>query len=326
FVAGDGFDECLRYPYGAGRVLDVNHRTLVVRLDLHGRMRRRRGCAAYQQRQFELQPLHLACYVHHLVERRRDQAGQPDDLRVLAFRSLQNLLAGNHDAQIDHFEVVALQDHADDVLADVVNIAFHSRHDDTPVALSRTAFFLLDERHEMVDRFFHDPGRLDDLRQEHLAGTEEITDDIHAIHQWPFNDIQRPLGREPRFFRVIDDVLVNAVDQCVLESLGHRELAPGKVPFLRFVATPLPLVRLGDFQQPLGGVGAPGEDHVFDSIPEVCRQVLVDRELPRVDDPHVHACLDSVVQEDGMDRLANEIVTTEGERDVADTTAHHHVR
>ena len=40
--------------------------------------------AADQERQLEPAPLHLLRHLHHLVERRRDQAGEPDRVRALA--------------------------------------------------------------------------------------------------------------------------------------------------------------------------------------------------------------------------------------------------
>ncbi len=49
--------------------------------------------------------------------------------RTLA-RLLQNLVAGDHHAEIDDLVVVASQNHADDVLADVVNVALDRGHQD----------------------------------------------------------------------------------------------------------------------------------------------------------------------------------------------------
>jgi hypothetical protein len=46
------------------------------------------------------------------------------------------------------------------------------------------------------------------------------------------------------------------------------------------------------------------------------RQVVVDGQLAGVDDAHVHAGLDGVVQEHGVDRLAHRVVAAERERHV----------
>ena len=46
--------------------------------------------------------------------------------------------------------------------------------------------------------------------------------------------------------------------------------------------------------------------------------LVVDLERAGVDDAHVHAGRDRVVQEDRVDRLAHRVVAAEGERDVRD--------
>ena len=51
----------------------------------------------------------------------------------------------------------------------------------------------LHERQQVGDRLLHDAGALDHLRQEHLAGAEQVADDVHAVHQRAFDDLQRPL-------------------------------------------------------------------------------------------------------------------------------------
>jgi hypothetical protein len=42
---------------------------------------------------------------------------------------------------------------------------------------------LLDEGDQVGHRLLHDARRLHHLRQEHLAGAEEVADDVHAVHQ-----------------------------------------------------------------------------------------------------------------------------------------------
>jgi len=94
----------------------------------------RRRRAADQERQLDAAPLHLAGDVDHLIERRCDQARQPDDVDLLALRRVEDRLGRDHDAEIDDVVVVAAEDDTDDVLADVVDVApLRSRAAPSPV-------------------------------------------------------------------------------------------------------------------------------------------------------------------------------------------------
>ncbi len=76
--------------------------------------------------------------------------------------------------------------------------------------------------------------------------------------------------------------------------------------------------RLGEYEQPIGRVGPAIEDHVLDALQQVFRDFLVDLELARIDDSHVKACADGVVQEHRVHRPANNFLAAEAEADVAD--------
>src|SRR3546814_1341919 len=45
--------------------------------------------------------------------------------------------------------------------------------------------------HEVGDGFLHDARAFDHLGQEHLAGAEEVADDVHAVHQRALDDLER---------------------------------------------------------------------------------------------------------------------------------------
>ena len=147
-----------------------------------------------EQRDVEPLPLHLRRQVDHLVEGRRDQPGEADDVGALLLGGVEDLLGGHHDAEVDDVVVVALQDDADDVLADVVDVALDRGHDDLAVAALDVAGLLLrlDERDQVGDGLLHHAGGLDHLRQEHLAGAEQVADDVHAGHQRALDDLDRP--------------------------------------------------------------------------------------------------------------------------------------
>ena len=157
--------------------------------------------AADQQRNVEALALHFVSDMHHLIQRRRDQAGQADDVGLVLARGVENFLRRRHHAQIDHLIAVALQHHADDVLADVVHVALHRRHHDAARRVPSPGSGLLGfhEGQQIGDRFFHHAGGFDHLRQKHLARAEQIADHVHARHQRAFDHIQWPrrLQRAP---------------------------------------------------------------------------------------------------------------------------------
>ena len=69
--------------------------------------------------------------------------------------------------------------------------------------------------------------------------------------------------------------------------------------------------------QPLGRVGPAIEEHVFDVAEQFLVNLFVDGELAGVDDAHVEAGLDRVVQKGRIHRLADRLVAAERERNVA---------
>ena len=89
---------------------------------------------------------------------------------------------------------------------------------------------------------------------------------------------------------------------------------------------PPPLTRRRELHQPLGRVRPAVEDDVLDVLEQILRDVLVDDQLAGVDDAHVHAGLDRVIEERRVDRLADDVVAAERERQVADAAADLHAR
>ncbi len=55
--------------------------------------------------------------------------------RLLGLRALEDFFARDHDAQVDDLVVVAGEDDADDVLADVVHVALDGGEHDFPLRL-----------------------------------------------------------------------------------------------------------------------------------------------------------------------------------------------
>ena len=101
----------------------------------------------------------------------------------------------------------------------------------------------------------------------------------------------------------------------MLDALRDRRLAPGQV---ELAARPLAADVLGDLDQPVGRVGTPVEDHVLDPLLQLGLEILVDRELAGVDDAHVEAGANRVVEERRVHRLAQHVVAAEREAQVRD--------
>ena len=298
---------------GTRRVEHVNDGGVVIGRDLDRRMRLRRGRAADQQRHVEALAFHLGGDRAHFVQGRRNQAGQADQVGVLVPGRLQNIDIGHHDSQIDDLEVVALKHDADDFLADVVDVALDRGHDDLALALGLGILLGLQERLQIGHRLFHDPGAFNHLGQEHLPRAEQVADHVHAVHQRPFDDLDGALCRLADFLGVHFDEIRNAIDQRVLQPLGNGGPAPTQVVgFLADLAFGL----IGDLQQPFGVVGPAVEDRVLDAFSQLVGQIPVDRQLAGVDDGHVEAAFDGVIEEHRVHGLAHRVVAAKRERHV----------
>ncbi|CCJ86418.1 hypothetical protein BN133_2795 [Cronobacter dublinensis 582] len=313
------------HAHGARGILHIDGRPAVVLLDFHRRMRFGGGGTANQQRQRKALALHLFRHVNHLIERRRNQPGQPDDIGVLFARGFEDFIGWHHHAEIDNLVVVALEHHADDIFADVMHVAFYGREHDFAVALA-DLFARLNIGLQVRDRLLHDARGFHHLRQEHFAFAEEIADDVHAVHQRPFNDLNRTLRLLARLFGILFDKFGDPFHQRIFETLFHVPRAPfGLLSVSRRIAFAAAIF-FGQRQQPLGAVSAPVEDHVLDRIAQLGREVVVNRELPGVHDAHVHAVADSVVEEHGVNGFAHRIVAAKRERHVRDAAGDQRVR
>ena len=161
-----------------------------------------------------------------------------------------------------------------------------------------------------------------------LPGPEQVADDVHAVHQRTLDDLDRAGRGLARLLGVLDDERVEALDERVGQPLVDRQLAPGEgVAAGPDRVRPLPGVLVGDGEQPFRGVGAAVQHDVLDEARAgLGLDVVVDRERAGVDDAHVHAGRDGVVQEDRVDRLADRVVAAERERDVRDAARHQRAR
>ena len=251
----------------------------------------------------------------HLFQRRCDQAGQADDVGILLLGGVEDGLGVHHHPQVDDFEIIALEHHTDDVLADVVHVALDRGHDDLAGGAGISGLLRFDIGNQIGHRLFHHPRRLHHLGQEHLAVAEQVAHHVHTVHQRPLDHLNRAGELLARLLGVLGDVGVDALDQGMFQALGHRPLTPRQI-LLLLLAAPA-LIFAGNGHQALGGVGTAVEDHVFHAVAQFHGQFVVHRQLAGVDDTHVHTGVHRVVEEYRMDGLAHRIVAAEGERHVA---------
>jgi hypothetical protein len=78
----------------------------------------------------------------------------------------------------------------------------------------------------MRHRFFHDAGALDNLGQKHLAGAKQISDRVHSVHEWAFDDVDGTGRAATGLFNIFDDVIIYTPHECVPDALGNGLPAP----------------------------------------------------------------------------------------------------
>ena len=329
----------------------MHHRFVVCRRNFDGRVLGTGGRATDQQRHIPAFFLHRSRNDNHLLQRRRDQAAQTDDVRITLLRFRQNRFARHHHTQVDHSEIVAAQHDGDNVLSNVVNVSFdrgdqegppctvflrpvgklsgcfHNGHGfltglgEQPVLVEQAA--VLSERlfgfHEWFqprNRLLHHSRRLHHLRQEHLARTEEFSNNIHAIHQRPLNHIQGTTVFLTSFFGVFVNKVRNTLQQSVAQPLFNRTLPP-----FECLRRPTGLLLNGFrvFDQTFRGIRPTVQQDIFDVHQQVGVDFVIDLQLRGIDDAHVQTGFDRVIQEGRIHRFPHDVVATEAKTDVADT-------
>ena len=113
----------------------MHDRTRVMWRDLDGRVCRAGGGPTDEQRLLHTSALHFRGDVHHFIQGRSDQSTEADDVGSFFDGCGEDLVAGNHDAEVGDFKAIAGQDDADDVFANVMHVPLHGGHDDLPAAL-----------------------------------------------------------------------------------------------------------------------------------------------------------------------------------------------
>ena len=114
-------------------------------------------------------------------------------------------------------------------------------------------------------------------------------------------------------------MVYDAFDQRVGQAVFHRTLPPTLVDRNRLA---LLLDGFGKGEQPVGGIGPPVQQDIFDQFEEVFRDFFVDRQLSRVHNAHVQPGADGMVEKSRVHGLAHGVVASKREGDVADPPAH----
>ena len=117
-----------------------------------------------------------------------------------------------------------------------------------------------------------------------------------------------------RFLHVGFDVVGDAEDECVRQAFFHRPFAPGEIGFLPFLA--VAAMTLGQRQQAVGRVRAAVEHHVFAGLAQLGINVVINGDLPGIDDAQVHSGRDGVIEKYRVHRLAQPLIAAERERQV----------
>ena len=178
---------------------------------------------------------------------------------------------------------------------------------------------LLHVRLEVGDRGLHRLGRLQHERQLHLAGAEQLADDLHARQQDVVDDRRaaacrrrgprrgrrsRP-SRSPSMMRWRQALLDRPAGAVLLDHLGGLDVREhGQEPVERVVVG-------------VGAVAAGGAAAVVDQVEADLALLLGDagqRHDPgRVDDGRVEAGLDALVQEHRVEDVAGGRLEAEGD-------------
>ena len=161
-------------------------------------------------------------------QRGREQGAHADDLRpVLPDRGDEGLRAHAR-PQVDDREAGALQEHADEVLADVVQVALDGADDDGAHAGLLAGGHV---RAQQVEAGLHDAGGQQHLGDEALALAHALPDHLHAGQQRLVEDLAGAgAGGEQRLGQGEGDGLV-AGDDGLLELVVHA------TPFSRSAAS-----------------------------------------------------------------------------------------
>ena len=137
-----------------------------------------------------------------------------------------------------------------------------------------------------------------------------------AVHQRTLDDVQGALRQATHLIRIAFDVPVDSLDQRMDQTVVYRQRAPLLVAAVLLLGAPLELLR--HTQQLLCRIFRSVQNDILYSGSQAGVDFVVDTKLPRVDDGHVEASLNRVIEKDRMNRLTDPVLAAERERNIAE--------
>ncbi len=137
--------------------------------------------------------------------------------------------------------------------------------------------------------------------------------------------MQRAFCFKTGFLCVRVDELGNAVDKRVFNTFADSPLAPCEIAFARLLASRA-LIAFCQIEQAFRCIIAPVEHHVFAGLTQFRINRFVNRELTRIDDAHIHADLNGVIEEHRMHGLAHRLIAAEREGQIGNAAGNMHMR
>ncbi len=217
---------------------------------------------------------------------------------------------GLFDADVVHLVAIVGEDDVDEVFSDVVDVAADGGEQDGAFL---AAFDAVHVGFEEGDGGFHGFGGLEDERELHLSGAEEVADGFHAVEEQLVDDVERFVSREG-VGEVAFEAIAVAVDDALLEAVldgEFREVFLGRADLLVFGEE-------GDVvREWVEAFAAAVVDEVEGGVPAFVADLGARQDLAGVDNGGGEASAGGFVEEDGVEDGAGG--GDEAEADVGDT-------
>ena len=150
--------------------------------------------------------------------------------------------------------------------------------------ISRGEFLCSHRRFKVCNRLFHDSCAFYNLGQKHFSRTKQISNDVHAIHQRAFDDMQWSLVKFSTFLNILINVIYDAMNKRMLEPFLDIGFSPCKFFNFRFIFLAQSFCKI---DQAFGGVRPSIKQNVFNSFKKILGYIFVNLQLPCIYNTHV---------------------------------------